>query len=42
MKQALTKIVKLIEKWADDKDQRHEDVLLKVLNTALEALRKGK
>lgn len=38
MKQALTKIVKLIEGWADDQKQRHEDVLLKILNTALKAL----
>ncbi len=40
MKQALTKIVKLIESWADDQKQGHEDVLLKILNTALKALNK--
>lgn len=42
MKQALTKIVKLIENWADDQKKRHEDVLLKILNTALKALDKDK
>ena len=37
---ALKKIVKLIESWADNPDQRHEDVLSDILDTALKALNK--
>jgi len=40
IKRALSKIVKLIESWADNPDQRHEDVLADILNTALDALNK--
>lgn len=40
MKCALKKIVKLIESWADNPDQRHEDVLTAILETALKALNK--
>ena len=40
MKCALKKIVKLIESWADNPDQRHEDVLSDILDTALKALNK--
>jgi len=40
IKCALTRIVKLIESWADNPDQRHEDVLADILNTALKALNK--
>jgi hypothetical protein len=39
-KKALRKIVKLIESWADNPDQRHEDVLAAILETALNALHK--
>ena len=39
-KHALYRIVKLIESWADNPDQRHEDVLADILNTALDALNK--
>ena len=39
-KHALYRIVKLIEIWADNPDQRHEDVLADILNTALKALNK--
>jgi hypothetical protein len=42
MKQALTKIVKLIEKWVDNPKLRHEPVLHEILETALKALKKGK
>ena len=37
-KHALYRIVKLIESWADNPDQRHEDVLTAILETALKAL----
>lgn len=40
MKCALKKIVKLIESWADNPDQRHEDVLAYILDTAFKALNK--
>jgi len=40
MKCALKKIVKLIESWADNPDQRHEDVLADILGTAFKALNK--
>jgi hypothetical protein len=40
MKQALNKIVKLIEYWADNPTCKHEDVLTDILNTALKALKK--
>ena len=40
MKRSLIRIVKLIESWADNPDQRHEDVLADILNTALDALNK--
>lgn len=39
-KYALSRIVKLIENWADHPDQRHEDVLSDILDTALKALNK--
>jgi hypothetical protein len=39
-KKALRKIVKLIESWADNPDQSHEDVLADILDTALKALNK--
>jgi hypothetical protein len=40
MKQALTKIVKLVERWADNPKLRHEEVLHEILETALKALDK--
>jgi hypothetical protein len=40
MNYALKKIIKLIEHWADNPEQRHEDVLAAILNTALKALDK--
>lgn len=40
MKRSLIRIVKLIEYWADNPDQRHEDVLTVILETALNALSK--
>jgi len=40
IKYALTRIIKLIESWADNPDQRHEDVLADILDTALKALNK--
>ena len=40
IKYALSRIVKLIESWADNPDQRHEDVLTAILETALKALNK--
>ena len=40
MKRSLIRIVKLIESWADNPDQRHEDVLSDILETALRALNK--
>ena len=40
IKYALTRIIKLIEDWADNPDQRHEDVLNAILETALKALNK--
>ena len=40
MKRSLIRIVKVIESWADNPDQRHEDVLADILNTALKALNK--
>jgi len=36
--QALKRIIKLIEYWADNPKVRSEEVLRKVLDTALEAL----
>jgi hypothetical protein len=39
-KKALWKIIELIESWADNPDQRHEDVLTAILETALKALNK--
>ena len=40
MKRSLIRIVKLIESWADNPDQRHEDVLSDIPETALRALNK--
>ena len=40
IKYALARIVKLIESWADNPDQHHEDVLSDILDTALKALNK--
>jgi hypothetical protein len=40
MKRSLIRIVKLIESWADNPDQRHEDVLADILDMALQALNK--
>jgi hypothetical protein len=40
MKRSLIRIVKLIESWADNPNQRDEDVLADILNTALKALNK--
>ena len=40
LKYALTRIVKPLESWADNPDQRHEDVLTAILETALKALNK--
>jgi hypothetical protein len=40
MKLALQKVVKLIEFWADNPGQRHEDVLADILDTTLKALNK--
>ena len=42
MKQALTKIVKLVERWVDNPKLRCEVVLHDILETALKALKKGK
>ena len=40
MKKALLKIVSLIEHWADNPRERHEEVLCKILSTALGALKR--
>jgi hypothetical protein len=46
MKQAMNEIVKVVERWADNENARHEDALLEILNIALSALtqsvKKGK
>jgi hypothetical protein len=39
---ALKKIIRLVEQWADDQKKDHNNVLLKILETALKATDKIK